>query len=75
MTITDSPIEGIDLLAATWGRGVPHDQFDRLRAEAPVYWHPESADTGFWAITTSPSAGSQALSAGRIRLTGPQGGP
>ena len=34
-------LDGIDLLAATWGRGVPHDQFDRLRAEAPVFWHPE----------------------------------
>ncbi len=44
-------IEGIDLLATTWGHGVPHDQFDRLRAEAPVYWHPEKDDTGFWALT------------------------
>ena len=51
MTVTDRPLEGIDLLAGTWGRGVPHDQFDRLRAEAPVYWHPEPGDTGFWAIT------------------------
>ena len=51
MTVTDRPLEGIDLLAGTWGRGVPHDQFDRLRAEAPVFWHPEPADTGFWAIT------------------------
>jgi cholest-4-en-3-one 26-monooxygenase len=44
-------IDGIDLLAATWGRGVPHDQFDRMRAEAPVCWHPEADDTGFWALT------------------------
>jgi len=44
-------LEGIDLLAATWGRGVPHDQFDRLRREAPVHWHPEPGDSGFWAIT------------------------
>jgi len=50
MTITDS-LDGIDLLAGTWGRGAPHDQFDRLRREAPVYWHPEVDDTGFWAIT------------------------
>jgi len=49
VTVTD--IEGIDLLAATWGRGEPHDQFDRLRREAPVYWHPEPGDTGFWAVT------------------------
>jgi cholest-4-en-3-one 26-monooxygenase len=51
MTMTNPQLDGIDLLAATWGRGVPHDQFDRLRAEAPVYWHPEPDDTGFWAIT------------------------
>ncbi len=49
MTVTE--IDGIDLLAATWGRGVPHDQFDRLRAVAPVCWHPEPDDTGFWAVT------------------------
>ena len=49
MTVTE--LEGIDLLASTWGRGVPHDQFDRLRAEAPVAWHPEPDDTGFWAVT------------------------
>jgi cholest-4-en-3-one 26-monooxygenase len=41
----------IDLLAGTWGKGVPHDQFDRLRREAPVYWHEEPGDTGFWAVT------------------------
>ncbi len=51
MTIAQPALEGIDLLAGTWGRGVPHDQFDRLRAEAPVYFHPEANDTGFWAIT------------------------
>ncbi len=51
MTLTHRPLEGIDLLAGTWGRGVPHDQFDRLRAEAPVYWHPEPDDVGFWALT------------------------
>jgi cholest-4-en-3-one 26-monooxygenase len=50
MTITER-LEDIDLLASTWGRGVPHDQFDRLRRDAPVFWHPERDDTGFWAIT------------------------
>ena len=44
-------LHDIDLLAGTWGKGVPHDQFDRLRAESPVHWHPEVGDTGFWAIT------------------------
>src|SRR3546814_17569598 len=50
MTMTTS-LEGIDLLASTWGRGVPNDQFDRLRREAPVCWKPEPGDTGFWAVT------------------------
>jgi cholest-4-en-3-one 26-monooxygenase len=51
MSTTVPSLEGIDLLAATWGKGVPHDQFDRLRREAPVHWHPEPGDTGFWALT------------------------
>jgi cholest-4-en-3-one 26-monooxygenase len=44
-------IDGIDLLADTWGRDVPHDQFDFLRREAPVHWHPEPDGPGFWAVT------------------------
>ena len=47
---TDSPLD-IDLLAQTWGREVPHDQFDLLRREAPVFWHPEPNGPGFWALT------------------------
>ncbi len=36
----------------TFGRGVPHETFRRLRAEAPVYWHPDSVHGGaFWAVT------------------------
>ncbi|HEY4331845.1 MAG TPA: cytochrome P450 [Ilumatobacteraceae bacterium] len=35
--------------------GVPFEQFARLRAEAPVFWHkatePEQPQQGFWAIT------------------------
>ncbi|MFA5884788.1 MAG: cytochrome P450, partial [Acidimicrobiia bacterium] len=33
--------------------GVPHEWFERLRREAPVYWHPdeESVGGGFWAVT------------------------
>ncbi len=50
MTLTGT-IDGIDLLASTWERGVPHDQFDRLRREAPVFWHPEPDGPGFWAVT------------------------
>lgn len=29
----------------------PHDLFDRLRAEQPVYWNPETDGAGFWALT------------------------
>jgi cholest-4-en-3-one 26-monooxygenase len=51
MTLT-TELRGIDLLAPTWGRGEPHDQFDRLRREAPVYWHHEhDGGPGFWAVT------------------------
>ena len=46
MSLADS-----NLLADTWGLGVPVDQFDRLRREDPVHWHPEPNDTGFWAVT------------------------
>jgi len=35
--------------------GVPWDQFARLRAEAPVFWHrqvePEQPEGGFWVLT------------------------
>jgi len=51
LTTTQPALEGIDLLAGTWGKGVPHDQFDRLRAEAPVFFHPEPDGPGFWAVT------------------------
>lgn len=50
MTVVPT-IEGIDLLAETWAAGAPHDQFDRLRREAPVCWHPEPDGRGFWAVT------------------------
>jgi linalool 8-monooxygenase len=29
----------------------PHDVFETLRREHPVYWNPESDGTGFWALT------------------------
>lgn len=51
MTTTRDNVEGIDLLAGTWGRAEPHDQFDLLRREAPVFWHPEPNGPGFWAVT------------------------
>ncbi len=42
----------IDVLADTWADRVPHAEFDRLRREAPVFWHEEPGDTGFWCVTT-----------------------
>lgn len=30
---------------------VPHEEFARLRQEAPVFWNPESDGAGFWAVT------------------------
>ncbi len=50
MTTTEAAPH-IDLLGETWEEGAPHDQFDWLRREDPVHWHPEPGDTGFWAIT------------------------
>jgi cytochrome P450 len=37
--------------AATYRDGPPHAVFARMRAEAPVCWHPEAAGPGFWALT------------------------
>jgi cytochrome P450 len=37
--------------AATYKNGPPHALFARLRAEAPVCWHPEPHGPGFWALT------------------------
>jgi cholest-4-en-3-one 26-monooxygenase len=44
-------LDDIDLLEDTWARGVPHDQFAVLRAEAPVFWHEHPGAEGFWAVT------------------------
>ena len=50
--MSDRPtIEGLDLLAGTWGEGVPYEQFDRLRREAPVAWHEEDDGPGFWVVS------------------------
>jgi cholest-4-en-3-one 26-monooxygenase len=44
-------LDSIDLLEDTWARGVPYDQFEILRREAPVFWHEHPNAQGFWAIT------------------------
>ena len=42
----------IDLLDLdVFAERVPHDWFDYLRAEAPVYRHPEPHGPGFWVVT------------------------
>jgi cholest-4-en-3-one 26-monooxygenase len=60
MTLTDKPTINpaeIDIASHdAYLHGVPFDQFARLRAEAPVYWHepkePEQESTGgFWCVT------------------------
>lgn len=43
----------IDLLSpARFANGHPHAQYDWLRANAPVRWHPEPNGPGFWAVTS-----------------------
>ena len=44
-------LDQIDLLEDTWSRAVPYDQFDVLRAQAPVLWHDHPDYIGFWAVT------------------------
>ena len=44
-------IDEIDLLADVWADRVPHEEFDLLRREDPVHWHPEPDGPGFWAVT------------------------
>src|SRR5688572_17838049 len=47
MGVRDIDIYDLD----TYVKGVPHDAFRVLRAEAPVYFHPEPGGPGFWAVT------------------------
>jgi cholest-4-en-3-one 26-monooxygenase len=45
-------LDDIDLLDRdVFARGVPHDWFTYLRAEHPVYRHPEPYGPGFWVVT------------------------
>ena len=32
-------------------QSVPYADFDRLRRDDPVHWHPEVDGSGFWAVT------------------------
>lgn len=47
-------LDGVDLTdIASFTRGQPYEGYARLRAEAPVMWHPETRHDGpgFWAVT------------------------
>jgi cholest-4-en-3-one 26-monooxygenase len=45
-------LRDIDLVDRdTYVRGVPHEMFEVLRHEAPVFWHDEEDGRGFWAVT------------------------
>lgn len=48
MQLTD-----VDLMEDTWSTRVPHETFDLLRREAPVFWHEldDEKAPGFWAVT------------------------
>jgi cholest-4-en-3-one 26-monooxygenase len=50
---TAAPPLGVDLTdPSTYADGIPHDLFARLRAEAPVVWHPMgTGKSGFWSVT------------------------
>jgi len=46
------PTMKINLLdPASFAHGHPHDQYQWLRDNAPVYWHEEPHGPGFWAVT------------------------
>jgi cholest-4-en-3-one 26-monooxygenase len=46
MKVTDVDLANLD----TFVEGVPHDMFDTLRRDAPLYFHPEANGSGFWCV-------------------------
>lgn len=47
MQLSDVNLNDLD----AFERGCPHEMFDLLRREAPVFWHEEQNGPGYWAIT------------------------
>jgi cytochrome P450 len=47
MQLTDVNLTDPDIFQ----KAVPHEMFELLRREAPVFWHPEPEGPGFWAVT------------------------
>lgn len=67
-------VDSIDLFdPALFADGPPHDAFDRLRREQPVYWNAREGDPdgGFWALTRY--ADIVAVSRDRTRFTSSRG--
>ncbi len=51
MTLAPPGLGHIDLADHDrYARAVPYADFDLLRREDPVHWHPEAAGPGFWAV-------------------------
>jgi len=45
-------VTDVDLLSpASFAHGQPHEQFDWLRQNDPVHWHPEPDGGGFWVVS------------------------
>ena len=49
-TLADVDLANLD----TFVERVPHDMFDVLREEEPLYFHPEADGSGFWCIVRYP---------------------
>jgi cytochrome P450 len=45
-TVTGVDLANLDAFVP----GVPHDMFDTLRRDAPLYFHPEANGSGFWCV-------------------------
>src|SRR5205823_4982243 len=72
--MTQDTNEQVDLWDAELFRdGPPHEVFDRVRAEAPLYWsaHADDPDGGFWSLTRHEDI--QAISRDHVRFTSTAG--
>jgi cytochrome P450 len=51
MGVISAGLSHIDIASHDrYADGVPYGDFDLLRREDPVHWHPESGGPGFWAV-------------------------
>ncbi len=58
-TPSASSLADIDLLSRdVFADRVPHEWFERLRAQAPIHHHPEPDGPGFWAFTSHRDVGA-----------------